>query len=142
MTGFSGILFMASESYGFPSEEYEKRLPDNMYSSARGILEYTDVSSDSCMFLFTNYSVKLVNSTNHSLLDLDGFQHNYFAVIGNHNDVSYEYLQMELPSSFGDPSYLIDLKNQDGTIHGGLFTGYENLAVLWYMKSSSPSHLI
>ena len=88
------------------------------------------------MFLFTNYSVKLVNSTNHSLLDLDGFQHNYFAVIGNHNDVLYEYLQMELPSSFGDPSYLIDLKNQDGTIHGGLFTGYENLAVLTETTSS------
>ena len=92
MIGFSGILFMSSESHRFSSEEYEKQLPDNMYSSAFGILEYTDVSSGSCMFLFTNYLVKLVNSTNHSLLDLDGFQHNYFAVIGNHNDVSYEYL--------------------------------------------------
>ena len=116
----------------------ENQLPGNMHSSAFGILEYNDVSGGPCMFNIPNYSVKSVTSDNTSLLSLDGFQHNYLAVIGNHEDASYQYLQIGLPSGSGHPSYLLDLKNQDRVMPGGLYTDYENLAVL---AETAPSSL-
>ena len=116
----------------------ENQLPENMYSSAFGILEYKSVSGGPCTFMIPNYSTKSVNPADSSLLDLDAFHHSYFAVIGNHKDASYQYLQVGLPPGSGDPSYLIDLKNQKGDVmHGGMYADYKNLAVLTQTASSS-----
>ncbi len=115
----------------------ENQLPYNMHSSAFGILEYDDVSGGPCMFIIPDYSVKSVSSDDTYLLSWNGFQHNYLAVIGNHEDASYQYLQIGLPSGSGHPSYLLDLKNQDRVMHGGLYMDYENLAVLAQTATSS-----
>ena len=61
---------------------------------------------------------------------MDGFQHNFFAVLGNNVDNSYHYFQIGLPGGSGFPSYLLDVKKDDKQVRGGFYHDYENLAVL------------
>ena len=121
-----------SNAYAFTNDNLESRLPDDFHPFGRGILEFQQESTaGQCTFAIPNYSTKSVNaSATIPLLKLDGFQHNFFAVLGNNIDNSYHYFQMGLPGGSGFPSYLLDVKKDDRQVRGGFYQDYENLAVL------------
>ena len=110
----------------------ENQLSDNTYAFGNGILEFQEISLGPCAFTIPNYSIKSVNATqSDSLLNLDDFKHNFFIVLGNHNNTPYHFLQIGLPGGTGFPSYLLDLKNNDGEkLRGEFYVDYENLAVV------------
>ncbi|MFB5620848.1 MAG: hypothetical protein ACE5RC_06945 [Nitrosopumilus sp.] len=107
------VILFVPNAYAVTIGNYEKRLPDNLYTFGSGILEYQEKSLDPCIFTIPNYSVKSSNSIDEPL-DLNEFTNNFFIVLGNSNNDSYHYLQIGLPPGSGDPSYLLDLKNEDG----------------------------
>ena len=131
---FIAILTVSvSNTYAFTNDDSESRLPDNFHSFGRGILEFQQepMTAGQCTFAIPNHSVTSVNASEQvPRLNLDGFQHNFFAVLGNNIDNSYHYFQIGLPSGPGFPSYLLDVKKDGMQVHGGFYQDYENLAVL------------
>ena len=128
ITAFT-VLFVPN-AYAVTIGNYEKQLPDNLYAFGNGIMEYQEKSLDPCTIIIPNYSVKSTN-TSQTPLNLEEFTHNFFIVLGNHNDESYQYLQIGLPPGSGAPSYLLDLKNNEGEkLRGELYVDYDNLAVI------------
>lgn len=117
-------------SYAITIGNSESTLSENQYSFGPGILEYRQVDAGPCMFNIPNYAMISVDSSEQTLLNVDEFQHNFFAVIGNHNDSSYQYLQIGLPPGSGHPSYILDLTNETKQLRGGFYHDYENMVVL------------
>lgn len=117
-------------SYAITIGNSEKILSDNHYSFGSGILEYRELDGGPCMFNIPNYAIISIDSSEQTPLNIDEFIHNFFAVIGNHNDTSYQYLQIGLPSGSGYPSYLLDLRNDTKKFRGEFYHDYENIAVL------------
>lgn len=109
---------------------YEKVLSDKHYPFGYGILEYKELDGGPCMYNIPNYAITSVDSAEQTRLNTDEFQHTFFAVIGNYDDSSYQYLQIELPSGSGYPFYLLDLRNDTQKIRGEFYQDYENMAVL------------
>jgi len=129
---FLAVILIGSISnvHAFTNDNSEKnRLPDNFYPFGKGILEFQE--SGQCAITIPNYSVKSVNASKPiPLLNIDGFRHNFFAVLGNNIDNSYHYFQIGLPGDSGLPSYLLDVKKDDKRVRGEFYVDYENLAVL------------
>lgn len=125
------MIGSVSNVHAFTNGNSENNLlPENFYPFGRGILEFQE-SSVQCAIAIPNYSVKSVNASNPiPLLNIDGFRHNFFAVLGNNMDNSYHYLQIGLPGGSGFPSYLLDVKKDDKQVRGEFYVDYENLAVL------------
>ncbi|GKS67065.1 hypothetical protein YTPLAS73_06120 [Nitrosarchaeum sp.] len=124
------MIGSVSNAYAFTNGNSENRLPDNFYSFGKGILEFQE-SSGQCTITIPNYSVKSVNASKPiPLLNIDGFQYNFFVVLGNNIDNSYHYFQIGLPGGSGFPSYLLDVKKDDKKVRGEFYHDYENLAVL------------
>ncbi|MCA9828707.1 MAG: pentapeptide repeat-containing protein [Nitrosopumilus sp.] len=125
------LIGSVSHVHAFTNGNSEKnRLSENFYPFGKGILEFQE-SSGQCGITMPNYSVRSVNASMPiPLLNIDGFQHNFFAVLGNNIDNSYHYFQIGLPSGSGFPSYLLDVKKDDKRVRGEFYVDYENLAVL------------
>ena len=117
-------------SYAITIGNSEFILSESQYSFGPGILEYRQVDAGPCMFNIPDYAVMSADLSEQTLLNIDGFQHNFFAVIGNHNDSSYQYLQIGLPPGSGHPSYILDLTNEAKQLRGEFYHDYENMAVL------------
>ena len=137
MKGYLALFLAAimigsvSHVHAFANDNSEKNhLPENFYPFGKGILEFQE-SSGQCAITIPNYSVKSVNASKPiPLLNIDGFRHNFFAVLGNNIDNSYHYFQIGLPGGSGLPSYLLDVKKDDKRVRGEFYVDYENLAVL------------
>ncbi len=115
----------------FADENSEQKEISQFYPFGHGILEFQETPLGPCSFWLPTSEVQTVNPTNgDKLLNIDGVQNNFFIVLGNQNNDSYQYLQIALPNGVGDSSYLLDLKKGDELLRGEYFVGSENLAVV------------
>lgn len=124
-----GSIFFVN-SYAFTNGNSEKTLGENIYPYGQGILKFQETDTGPCHYNIPNFDVKTVNPSKDSLLNLDDVENNFFVVLGNVNDESFKYLQIELPTGEGNPAYLLDFKKGDQRLRGEFYVGYKNLAVV------------
>jgi hypothetical protein len=127
LVGFTGSIFV--NSYAYTIGNSENKLKPNFYPYGQGILEFQEPEVSPCYYTIPRFEVKTIDSKD-ELLNLDEIQNNFFVVLGNVNESSFQYLQVELPSESGIPSYLLDFKKGDERVHGEFYIDYKNLAVL------------
>lgn len=123
----SGSVFV--NSYAYTNGNSENKLKPNFYPYGQGILEFQEPEISPCYYTIPRFEVKTIDSKD-KLLNLDEIQNNFFIVLGNVNESSFQYLQIELPSESGIPSYLLDFKKDDKRFRGEFYVDYKNLAVL------------
>lgn len=104
---------------------------ENVFPYGKGILKFEKPDASPCYFSIPNPEVKTVDpQKGDSLLNFDDKYANFFIVLGNQNDDSYQYLQIALPLENGFPAYLLDLRKGDQRLRGEFFVDYDNLAVV------------
>lgn len=130
MVALGVFVTNSNDAYAVTIGNSETVLLENQYSFGPGILEYVQLDEGPCAFNMSHYNVTSVDSSEQSPLSIDESQNTFFAVIGNHNDSSYQYLQVTLPAGSGHPSYLLDLTNDTKKLRGEFYHDYEKLAVL------------
>ncbi len=104
---------------------------EKIYPSGRGILKFEKPDVSPCYFTIPNAVVKTIDPRKEDpLLNIDDKYAYFFIVLGNQNDDSYQYLQIELPKDGAVPEYLHDLRTGDEHLLEGLATGYDQMAIV------------
>jgi len=103
-----------------------------IYPYGKGILKFEkNLVSLPCDTRIPNPIVKTVEPQQRdSILNIDDKYAHFFIILGNRNDDSYKYLQIELPNENGFPSYLLDFRKGDQRLRGEFYVDYDNLAIV------------